>query len=135
MKKIKLSEGSYDKLKEKLVNEISYGTVDRAYNRSDDLFYDVYTSFEDFYMALDDAMFNAKHESREGEQTSNPYLEKVREYADIIRDILYKKKLQGERFSNATSSVDFDKFWRSKDSRKNDIDDMDLTYLQRKYPK
>lgn len=135
MKKIKLSEGSYDKLKEKLVNEISYGTVDRAYNRSDDLFYDVYTSFEDFYMALDDAMFNAKHESREGEQTSNPYLEKVREYADIIRDILYKKKLQGERFSNATSAVDFDKFWRSKDSRKNDIDDMDLTYLQRKYPK
>ena len=59
MKTIKLSEESYNKLKNKLINEISYGTVDHAYNRANDLFWEVRSTFEDFYSALDDAMFNA----------------------------------------------------------------------------
>ena len=38
MKTVKLSEESYNKLKDRLINEISYGMVDRAYDRANDLF-------------------------------------------------------------------------------------------------
>jgi hypothetical protein len=136
MKTVKLSEESYNKLKKSLVNEISYGVVDRAYNRSDDLFWGVYTSFEDFYESLNEAIFNAKNDSREGEQTSNPYLEKIKGCADIIRDILTKKKNQQDKFiDNTTSKIDHRKFYDSPDAEENDIDDMDLNYLQKKFPK
>ena len=136
MKTIKLSEESYNKLKNKLINEISYGTVDHAYNRANDLFWEVRSTFEDFYSALDDAMFNAKYDSRDGEQTRNPYLEKIKGCADIIYDILNKKRDQQDKFFDATTSkIDHDKFWKSEESQENDIDDMDLNYLQKKFPK
>ncbi len=136
MKTIKLSEESYNKLKNKLINEISYGTVDHAYNRANDLFWEVRSTFEDFYSALDDAMFNAKYDSRDGEQTRNPYLEKIKGCADIIYDILNKKRDQQDKFFDATTGkIDHDKFWKSEESQENDIDDMDLNYLQKKFPK
>ena len=136
MKTVKLSEESYNKLKNKLVNEISYGTVDRAYGRYDDLFSDVRSTFEEFYSALDDAIFKAKYDSREGEQTSNPYLEKIKGCADIIYDMLNKKRDQQYKFFDATTGkVDHDKFWKSEEGQENDIDDMDLGHLQRNYPK
>lgn len=136
MKTIKLSEESYNKLKNKLINEISYGTVDHAYNRANDLFWEVRSTFEDFYSALDDAMFNAKYDSRDGEQTRNPYLEKIKGCADIIYDILNKKRDQQNKFFDATTGkIDHDKFWKSEESQENDIDDMDLNYLQKKFPK
>ena len=123
MKTVKLSEESYNKLKDRLINEISYGTVDHAYDRSNGLFWEVRSTFEDFYSALDEAMFKAKYDSREGEQTSNPYLEKIKGYADIIYDMLNKKKEQQ------------DKFFKSDEGQENDIDDMDLNYLQKNFPK
>ena len=136
MKTVKLSEESYNKLKNKLVNEISYGTVDRAYGRYDDLFSDVRSTFEEFYGALDDAIFKAKYDSREGEQTSNPYLEKIKGCADIIYDMLNKKRDQQYKFFDATTGkVDHDKFWKSDEGQENDIDDMDLNYLQKKFSK
>lgn len=136
MKTIKLSEESYNKLKNKLINEISYGTVDHAYNRANDLFWEVRSTFEDFYSALDDAMFNAKYDSHDGEQTRNPYLEKIKGCADIIYDILNKKRDQQDKFFDATTGkIDHDKFWKSEESQENDIDDMDLNYLQKKFPK
>lgn len=136
MKTIKLSEESYNKLKNKLINEISYGTVDHAYNRANDLFWEVRSTFEDFYSALDDAMFNAKYDSRDGEQTRNPYLEKIKGCADIIYDILNKKRDQQNKFFDATTGkIDHDKFWKSEERQENDIDDMDLNYLQKKFPK
>lgn len=136
MKTIKLSEESYNKLKNKLINEISYGTVDHAYNRANDLFWEVRSTFEDFYSALDDAMFNAKYDSRDGEQTRNPYLEKIKGCADIIYDILNKKRDQQDKFFDATTGkIDHDKFWKSEESQENDIDDMNLNYLQKKFPK
>jgi hypothetical protein len=64
MKTVKLSEESYNKLKNRLINEISYGTVDHAYDRANDLFWEVRSTFEDFYSALDEAMFKAKYDSR-----------------------------------------------------------------------
>ena len=136
MKTIKLSEESYNKLKNKLVNEISYGTVDRAYGRYDDLFSDVRSTFEEFYSALDDAIFKAKYDSREGEQTSNPYLEKIKGCADIIYDMLNRKRDQQDKFFDATTGkIDHNKFWNSEEGQENDIDDMDLNYLQKNFSK
>lgn len=136
MKTVKLSEESYNKLKDRLINEISYGTVDHAYDRANDLFWEVRSTFEDFYSALDDAMLKAKYDSREGEQTSNPYLEKIKGCADIIYDMLNKKKEQQDKFFDATTSkVDHNKFFKGDESQENDIDDMDLNYLQKNFPK
>ena len=136
MKTVKLSEESYNKLKDRLINEISYGTVDHAYDRSNGLFWEVRSTFEDFYSALDEAMFKAKYDSREGEQTSNPYLEKIKGFADIIYDMLNKKKEQQDKFFDATTGkVGHNKFFKSDEGQENDIDDMDLNYLQKKFPK
>lgn len=136
MKTITLNEKSYNKLKKRLVNEISYGTVDRAYDRSDDIFWEARSAFEDFYSALDDAIYKVKYESENGEQTSNPYLNKIKKCADVIDDIFRQKKLQQDKFFDATTkSVDHNKFYDSNDAENNDIDDMDLRYLQNNYPK
>jgi hypothetical protein len=136
MKTVKLSEESYNKLKDRLINEISYGTVEHAYDRINDIFWEVRSTFEDFYSALGDAMFKAKYDSREGEQTSNPYLEKIKGCADIIYDILNRKKEQQDKFFDATTGkVDHNKFFKSDESQENDIDDMDLNYLQKNFPK
>ena len=136
MKKVKLSEESYNKLKESLINEISYGTVDRAYRRSGDIFFNVQSAFEEFYNTLTDALYNVQYESGEDEQTSNPYLNQIREYADAIYDIFNKKMDQRDKFFDATTKkIDHDKFWKSEDGQENDIDDMDLNYLQKNFPK
>ena len=136
MKKITLKEESYNKLKKRLVNEISYGTVDHAYNRSDDIFLDAKSAFEYFYGVLEDTIYKVKYESGDGEQTSNPYLEKVKRCADIIDDIFRQKKLQQDKFYDATTkNIDHNKFYDSDDAEKNDIGDMDLRYLQNNYPK
>ena len=138
MKTVKLSEESYNKLKNRLVNEISYGTVDRAYDRANDLFWDVKSQFEDFYNTLEDAIYKARYENHNkvnyGE--SNPYLEKIKELAEPIYDILKKKKNQQDKFFDATTDgVNRRKFYDSPDGEENDIDDMDLRYLQSNYPK
>lgn len=138
MKTVKLSEESYNKLKNRLVNEISYGTVDRAYDRANDLFGDVKSQFEDFYNTLEDAIYKARYENHNkanyGE--SNPYLEKIKELAEPIYDILIKKKNQQDKFFDATTDgVNHRKFYDSPDGEENDIDDMDLNYLQKNFPK
>jgi hypothetical protein len=44
--------------------------------------------------------------------------------------------LQQDKFFDATTkSVDHNKFYNSNDDENNDIDDMDLRYLQNNYPK
>lgn len=136
MKTFILNEKSYNKLKKRLVNEISYGTVDHAYNRSNDIFWEARSAFEDFYSALNDAIYKVKYESGNDEQTSNPYLNKIKKYADVIDDIFRQKKLQQDKFFDATTrGVDYNKFYDSDDAENNDIDDMDLRYLQNNYPK
>lgn len=132
MKTINLREDSY----KKLIKEISYGTVDHAYDRANDIFWDVRSKFEDFYGALKDAIYNVKYESGEGEQDSNPYLQKMLELSEPIYDILNKKYGQQNKFFDATTGkVDHEKFYDSPESDENDIDDMDLTYLQKNFPK
>lgn len=130
MKKVRLSEESYNKLKERLINEISYGTVDRAYDRSDELFYEIMSRFDDFYNALEEALITAKYNKE------NPYLNKLKELADPIKDILDRKKKQQDNFFDATTrKVDVGKFFNSDDANDKSIDDMDLRYLQDNYPK
>ena len=138
MKTVKLSEESYNKLKNRLVNEISYGTVNRAYDRANDLFWGVKTAFEDFYNALEDAIYKARYENHNNANygQSNPYLEKIKELAEPIYDILAKKTDQQDKFFDATTDgVDHRKFYDSPDGEENDIDDMDLNYLHKNFPK
>jgi hypothetical protein len=133
MKTITLNEKSYNKLKKRLVSEISYGTVDRAYDRSETLFGDVRNCFQDFYTALSSALIQDRWDGR---REQNPYIVKIKELADQIYAILNKKSNQQSKFFDATTDgVDHNKFYDSDDAENNDIDDMDLRYLQNNYPK
>jgi hypothetical protein len=132
MKTVNLSEEAYNKLKDKLVNEISYGTVDKSFYKSEELFGRVKSSFDDFYGYVEDAI---NRDMWGGKRDYNPYLLKIKKLADIIGDIISNKIEQQNRFSDETNSVDSIKFYDSEDAENNDIDDMELRYLQDKYPK
>ena len=120
MKKVKLSEESY----KKLVNEISYGSVERAYDKSDDLFYEIGSAFKNFYNVLS------------MQDDSNPYIVKIKQLSEEIYGILSRKEKQQDNFFNATTGkVDHRKFNDSVDGDNYDINDMDLNYLQNNYPK
>ena len=125
MKKINLNEESYNKLKNRIINEISYGTVDKAYNKSSDMFDGLKSSFDDFYTMLNEVLVD----------NENPYLDSIKEHADEILDILERKSDQQRNFFNATNSVDSKKFYDSKEGEDNDMYDMDLRYLQDNYQK
>lgn len=94
MKKIILSEESFGVIKNR-VDEISDGMIDDAYDRSDNLFQKVRYSFEGFRDVLNEVI--------DGEQKSNPYLNRIKELADEIEDILIMKKKQQKKFFNATN--------------------------------
>ena len=133
MKTITLNEKSYNKLKKRLINEISYGTVDKANERSEILFGDVRDSFQNFYTALSNALIQDRWDGR---REQNPYIVKMKELADQIYAVLNKKSNQQSKFFDATTNdIDHNKFYDSDDAENNDIDDMDLRYLQNNYPK
>lgn len=132
MRKIKLSEESYNKLKNKLINEISYRTVDKAYYRSETLFSDVKKAFEDFYSALSDAFFQ---DGNDGRRQQNPYLVKIKELSEQIYDILKHKSIQQDNFYDTINGIDNEKFYNSDDGENNEIDDMELNYLRNKFSK
>ena len=133
MKKVTLTEESYNRL----INEISYGTVDRAYDRSDDIFSEVSYTFDNFYDALGEAMMNVRYDSSDSEQKGNPYLEKIKAYADAIRVILDTKEDQKDAFYGETSKVDHNKFYSDTERPEDmeNIDDVDLRRLQSRYPR
>lgn len=135
MKTVKLNEEAYNKLKNRLINEISYDMVSRASDMSYEVFHAVRSSFETFYDTLKEAMFSVKYDSKVGQQNSNPYLDKVKNCADIIYDILNRKEKQENMFNQETSKVDHKLFNNSEDAQYNDIDDMDLRYLQDNFPR
>ena len=79
MKKVKLSEESFNKLKSKLVNEVTVG----------DAFYDVRTSFEDFWAALNNSIIESREgEGYDGTPKYNPFLLKIKEYVEPVYDML-----------------------------------------------
>ena len=128
MKKVKMNEAAYERLKSRLVNEISYGTVERAANKSYDLFHDISDSFEDFVSCVDEAIFK---NSQNGGGKENPYLFKIKELSKQIEEIIDAKVGQTDRFYR-----DFDKVSHAKyydDNEDGDINDEELMYLQDKY--
>ena len=122
MKKVNLSEEAY----KKLINEISYGLVDKSDDVHYEIFYEMKNTFSDFY---DTVKYNA--------DTNNPYVKKIKEYADAIKAILDRKENQATNFGNELNKFDQEKFYGDKE-RPEDMEDfynVDLRALQQKYPK
>ena len=127
MKKvIKINEDTFNRLFNSTINEISHDTVDRAYNKSDDIFYNLTNAFNDFY---DELKYNA--------DTNNPYIQKIKAYADAIGSILSVKVAQKNKFSDELNKFDHTKFYNdeSRPEDEEDYGNLDLKYLQYKYPK
>ena len=127
MKTVKLSEESYNKLKDKLVNEVSHGLVDRASSKSDRTFWNLETLFDDFYDAI-------RFESDD----TNPYIKQIRQHAEAIADIFLKKSNQRRNFDSELNKFDYKKFYddtEKPEEWEEDYDNLDLRMLQNKYPK
>ena len=125
MKKIKMTEESYKNLKNKIINEIKYGTMDNAFRRSDELFGQLSFKFESFYNSLRDTL----------NDNDNPYLDKIYELSSQIKDIFKNKESQQYKFNDEISDIDVNKFYDSDDAENNEIDDFELSYLKNKYKK
>ena len=139
MKKVAMNESSYNMLKGKIregINEISYGSVERAYDKNNDIFDDLQTSFEDFYNELETSMIKAEYDNA---SKKNPYLEKIKWYSDEIYDILSRKGKQRENlYNNINKKFDYNKFYADKEKPEeweDNYDNLDLRMLQQKYPK
>ena len=135
MKTIKLNEGSYKRLRSALVNEISVGTVDSAHRRSDKIFWHLKHAFDSFYDELEESISNVEWESNDNEMKSNPYLEKIKAYADAIQVILDSKMEQSEMFYDEVNKINDREFYNSPEADDNYLEDMELRDAQAKYPK
>ncbi len=135
MKKVKLNENSYKRLRSALMNEISVGTVNNASRRLDTIFYHLNNAFDSFYGELEEAIYTVQWESKENEMKTNPHLDKIKEYADAIQAILDTKIKQGEKFQSEVENIDGKKFYNSEDSKNNYLDDIELRDAQNKFPK
>lgn len=135
MKKVKLNENSYKRLRSALMNEISVGTVNNASQRLDTIFYHLSNAFDAFYGELEEAIYTVRWESNENEMKTNPHLDKIKEYADAIQAILDTKMKQGEKFQSEVEKIDGKKFYNSEDSKNNYLDDVELRDAQNKFPK
>lgn len=126
MKIVKLSEEAYNKLKECIVNEISFRSVDNASYKSENAFYEMRVAFDDFYETV-----------RYNSDPNNPYVKKIKAYADAIDVILSQKDEQRKNFDKELGKVDHKKFYddETRPEEMDDLDDVDLRYLQNKYPK
>lgn len=120
-KRIRLTE---EQIK-KAINEISYGTVDKAYDKSDDTFTDVEYAFNDFYETI---KYNI--------DVNNPYIIKIKEYADKIKKILDRKNIQRDNIGYEISKFNHKKFYddMNRPEDEEDYENLDLKYLQDKYP-
>ena len=119
MKTVNLSEQAYNKL----INEISYGKVQNAADESEHIFYDMSVAFQDFY---DTVKYNPR--------TTNPYVKKIKLYADAIDNILAYKNSQHRDFNKELGKFDYNKFYENGEEEP-DYDGLDLKYLQQNYPK
>ena len=127
MKTVNLSEEAYNKLKDKLVNEVSHGLVDRASSKSDRTFWNLETLFDDLYDAI-------RFESDD----TNPYIKQIRQHAEAIADIFLKKSNQRRNFDSELNKFDYKKFYddtEKPEEWEEDYDNLDLRMLQNKYPK
>lgn len=137
MKKIRLSEESLNKLEKRLVNEISYGTVERASDKGDMIFTHLYSAFEDFLSALNESILDSEQGANGYKQNANPYLLKIKEMSEPIQDILLRKRDQIDNFNQELNKFD-ELSWHDdmedKGWPQDDYSDEDLRDLQTKYP-
>lgn len=120
----------------KMLNEISYGTVEKAAYRNDDLFLKLGYKFDDFYEAL----YDYTDTDLSGEYLwyaadENKYIQEIRKYADAINDILKKKKEQNKYFYGELTKFNANDYYNSPEGQEEDYDDKDIHYLQQKYPR
>lgn len=111
---------------EKAINEISYGKVDMAHNKLDDVFTDMEYAFNEFYETI---KYNT--------DTNNPYVKKIKEYADKIGNILRRKDSQRDNMYDELNKFNHKEFYDDVNRPENeeDYENLDLKYLQNKYPK
>lgn len=136
MKKLKMNESAFNKL----LNEISYDTVEKASKKSRDVFGEMYWKFQNFY----DEVCYINDEVCHDDDKENPYVKKIKAYADAIDAILSAKNEQGERFDDEIDNFDWMKYENDpsnyengdmEDGKYEDYYDKDLRQLQAKYPK
>jgi len=120
-RKITINEDKFNRLFND-INEISHKTVQNASDVSEHVFYDMRVAFDDFY---DTVKYNP--------DGNNPYVKKIKAYADAIDAILSQKGMQRKNFDNELNKFDYEKFYA--DNSDEDYDNLDLKYLQNKYPK
>lgn len=120
-KKITIKEEKFNKIFKNPINEISHKIVSNASDMSEHIFYDMMCAFSDFY---DTVKYNP--------DSSNPYVKKIKEHADAIESILLQKNAQRKNFDNELTKFDYKKFYA--DGSEEDYDNLDLRYLQDKYP-
>ena len=135
-KKITINEEKFNKIFNSELNEISYGTVERVSSLNNIRFSNLENSFQDFLNELNDIIFRLKYNSVVS-NPSNPYLNKIKEYADLIEDIFVKKRKQRDNFENELNKFDHEKFYSDMGDREDytDYDELELRDLQNKYPR
>jgi len=143
MKKINLNESAYNKL----VNEISYGTVTNAYDINNDMFQDMIFAFGDFYDSIEniespfkefrDALYQNRNFDIYHLDKNNPFLNKIhslnvaignnlskiKEYVEEIKKILDRKGNQSKNFDNEILKADTNADW-TEDNNKKQIRDL-----------
>ena len=135
-KKIIINEEKFNKIFNSELNEISYGTVERVSSLNNIRFSNLENSFQDFLNELNDIIFRLKYNSFVS-NPSNPYLNKIKEYADLIEDIFVKKRKQRDNFEMELNKFDHEKFYSDMGDREDytDYDELELRDLQTNYPK
>ena len=125
-RRIKLSESDLNRIVKRAINEISYGLADNAYNKSDEVFTEMEYAFNDFY---DTVKYN--------EDINNPYVKKIKEYAEKIASLLDRKNAQRNNISNELNKFDYKKFYGDKNRSEDeeDYNNLDLRMLQDRYPR
>lgn len=131
MKKIvKLTENDIKRMVRKVVNEISYGTVDDAQSVNYDTFGDLNHSFwkfesklgelEEEFKEVEPSLYQNRNFNAWRMDSNNPYMNKIfslmlkiesnlssiREASDKINNILERKENQRDNFNQATMNYD-----------------------------
>ena len=131
MKKIvKLTENDIKRMVRKVVNEISYGTVDDAQSVNYDTFGDLSHSFwkfesklgelEEEFKEVEPSLYQNRNFNAWRTDSNNPYMNKIfslmlkiesnlssiREASDKINNILERKENQRDNFNQATMNYD-----------------------------
>ena len=164
-KKIKLSEEKFKKIFKNNLNEITFGDIENAQNRSYELFgflkYKISSISDSIDKAIDtlnefDTEFSTCYSkganfNEIGYMTQNPYIKKIDALANQLRErlssaedvaseiqgILDRKDAQKDNFDQEMNNIDYDKFYADNDDQDvtNDIEDKEMDYLRKNYSK